>query len=66
MPPTDTITLKHLCREFDLDSYPLRQKLRQHLKHAKGQRWKWKPDDPELAKARQVAKAMKESHVKAK
>lgn len=54
------ITLKHICREFDLDPYPLRQKLRQKLPHKRNQRWKWKSDDPELKQVRELAAQMKE------
>lgn len=54
------ITLKHLCREFDLDAYPLRQKLRASLKHKRNQRWKWEPDDPELIEVRALAAQMRE------
>ena len=50
------ITLKHLCREFDLDPYPLSQKLRKQLEHKRNQRWQWQPDDPQLAEARKIAK----------
>ena len=56
----EIITLKHICREFDLDAYPLRQKLRQHLPHKRNQRWKWKSDDPQLTQVRQLAAQMKE------
>ncbi|RMH22107.1 MAG: hypothetical protein D6698_01740 [Gammaproteobacteria bacterium] len=52
------ITLKHLCREFNLDPYPLRQKLRKALKHKRNQRWQWSEDDPQLAEARKIAKAL--------
>lgn len=54
------ITLKHLCREHNLDPYPLRQALRKALKHKRNQRWQWSPDDPQLAEAQAVAKALKE------
>ena len=56
----EMVTLKHICREFDLDPYPLRQKLRKHLEHKRNQRWKWKPDDPQLTEVRQLAAQMKE------
>jgi hypothetical protein len=56
----ETITLKHICREFDLDAYPLRQKLRAKLKHKRNQRWQWSSDDPQLPQVREIAKAMKE------
>lgn len=56
----EMITLKHICREFDLDPYPLRQKLRKHLKHHRNQRWKWNPDDPQLKAVRELAAQMKE------
>lgn len=52
------ITLKHLCREFNLDPYPLRQKLRKTLKHKRNQRWQWNDDDPQLSEAREVAKEL--------
>ena len=52
------ITLKHICREFDLDAYPLRQKLRKSLPHKRNQRWKWKPDDPQLTEVRDIARSM--------
>jgi len=54
--PTDTVTLKHLCREYDLDPYPLRQRLRKQLEHRCNQRWQWQDDDPQLAEARKIAK----------
>jgi len=60
VPMSDLITLKHLCREYDLDAYPLRQVLRTHLKHRKNQRWAWSPDDPQLKEARSLAAQMKE------
>lgn len=56
----DYITLKHICREYDLDAYPLRQVLRAKLPHRRNQRWKWKPDDPQLKQVRQLAAQMKE------
>lgn len=56
----EIITLKHICREYDLDAYPLRQKLRANLKHKRNQRWKWKPDDPQLVEVRALAAQMKE------
>jgi len=52
------ITLKHLCQEFELDPYPLRQKLRKALKHKGNQRWQWQEKDPQLAKAREIALSM--------
>lgn len=53
------ITLKHLCREFDLDPYTLRQHLRKNMpSHSKHRRWKWQPDDPELATAKTLAKEL--------
>lgn len=52
------ITLKHLCREFDLDAYPLRQKLRKSLTHKRNQRWQWPEDDPQLQEARDIAKQL--------
>ena len=55
------ITLKHLCREFDLDAYPLRQRLRKALKHKPNQRWQWKPDDPQLTEAKAIAKEMQDA-----
>jgi hypothetical protein len=57
---TDLITLKHICREFDLDAYPLRQKLRANLKHQRNQRWKWATDDPQLKQVRLIAQEMKD------
>jgi hypothetical protein len=54
------ITLKHLCREFDLDTYPLRQALRRKLTHKRNQRWQWEPDDPQLTEARSIAKSLKD------
>ena len=54
------ITLKHICREYDLDAYPLRQVLRKALPHKRNQRWKWKPDDPQLKEVRKLAAQMKE------
>lgn len=52
------ITLKHLCREYDLDPYPLRQKLRKGMKHKRNQRWQWPDPSPELDEARQIAKQL--------
>ena len=54
------ITLKHLCREFDLDSYPLRQYLRKHMPHDKHQRWQWPAQSDGLRRAKQLAKELKE------
>jgi hypothetical protein len=54
------ITLKHICREFDIDPYPLRQKLRANIPKRKHQRWRWQPDDPELKKVRELAAQMKQ------
>ena len=54
------ITLKHLCQEYGLDPYPLRQQLRKGLKHKRNQRWQWQPEDPQLAKARKIAKQLSE------
>lgn len=54
------ITLKHLCREYDLDPYPLRQVLRKNMPHRKNQRWRWSEDDPDLKVARRLAAQMKE------
>ena len=55
---SNLITLKHLCREFDVDPYPLRQKLRKGLEHKRNQRWQWPDDDPQLAEAREIAKQL--------
>lgn len=55
------ITLKHIAREYELDPYLYRQKLRQKMKHAKNQRWKWSEDDPALAQAQQIAKEMNDA-----
>lgn len=55
------ITLKHICREFDLDPYPLRQYLRKHTKKQKHQRWKWSSDDPALSNIRKLAKELKDA-----
>ena len=55
------ITLKHLAREFDLDPYKLRQHLRAHLPHKRNQRWQWTTENPELAKARKIAKSLSET-----
>lgn len=52
------ITLKHLAQEFQLDPYKLRQVLRQHLPHKPNQRWQWKPTDPQLQKAKDIAKEL--------
>jgi hypothetical protein len=57
---TEIVTLKHICREFELDAYPLRQKLRKKLPHKPNQRWKWQPDDPQLKEVRAIAKTMKD------
>lgn len=55
------VTLKHLCREFNLDPYPLRQYLRRHMKdHDKHQRWRWPDNDPQLERARELAKQLSE------
>lgn len=53
------ITLKHVAREYDLDPYALRQKLRSQLEHKPNQRWQWDEKDPNLSKAREIAKGMK-------
>ena len=37
------ITIKHLCREFDLDPYTFRQQLRDDNQKPLNRRWKW-PD----------------------
>lgn len=55
------ITLKHICREFDLDPYQLRQYLRKHTTKAKHQRWKWLPDDPTLPNIKRLAKELKDA-----
>ncbi len=52
------ITLKHLCREYNLDPYSLRQKLRKALEHKRNQRWQWPEDDPQLVEARKIAKSL--------
>lgn len=39
------ITLKHLCRDYNRDPYPLRMFLRQTF--GKRNRWRWDPDKPE-------------------
>lgn len=54
------ITLKHLCQEYGLDPYPLRQQLRKSLKHKRNQRWQWQPEDPQLAEAHKIAKHLSE------
>ena len=67
---TDKITLKHLCREFDLEPYDLRKHLRANMKHRSNARWNWQPDDKELiiakrhAKELQHAKKAKEPYTK--
>lgn len=55
------ITLKHICREFDLDPYQLRQYLRKHTTKAKHQRWKWPDSDPSLTNIRKLAKELKDA-----
>lgn len=55
----DKITLKHIAREFDLDPYALRQRLRQKLEHDKHQRWTFEPNTKRLADAKAIAKEMK-------
>lgn len=59
------ITLKHLCREYDLDPYPLRQALRKQLTHRRNQRWQWQDDDPQLKEARDVAQTLKDKRQEA-
>lgn len=39
------IVLKHLARDFDIDPYALRMKLRKHFGIRR--RWRWDPDKPE-------------------
>lgn len=53
------ITLKHICREFDIDPYPLRQQLRKVIPKRKHKRWTWEENDPELKEVRKVAAQMK-------
>jgi len=56
-----SITLKHLCREFDLDPYTLRQYLRKNMPaHIKHRRWKWQQDEAELTIAKSLAQQLKE------
>lgn len=55
------ITLKHICREFDLDPYQLRQFLRKRTTKAKHQRWKWSDTDPQLTNIRTLAKELKDA-----
>ena len=55
------ITLKHICREFDLDPYQLRQYLRKHTNKQKHQRWKWPDSDPQLTNIRKLAKELKDA-----
>ena len=55
------ITLKHLCREYDLDAYTLRQKLRKGMKHKRNQRWQWPEGSEEVAEARALAKQLKDT-----
>ncbi len=58
---SDLITLKHICREFDLEPYPLRQYLRKHMTtHKRNQRWKWEPKSEQLTEARLLAKQLKD------
>lgn len=55
------VTIKHLCREFDLDPYPLRQYLREHMTtHQKHQRWQWPAQSKDLRRAKELAKQLKE------
>lgn len=54
------ITLKHLCQEYGLDPYALRQVLRKKMPHRNNQRWRWSEDDPDLKTARQLAMQMKD------
>lgn len=55
------ITLKHICREFDLDPYQLRQYLRKHTTKRKHERWKWPSTDPALDNIRKLAKELKDA-----
>lgn len=55
------VTLKHICREFDLDPYTLRQFLRKHTTKQKHQRWKWEENDPALPNIRKLAKELKDA-----
>lgn len=52
--------LKHLCQEHNLDPHALRKALRQQLKHKPNQRWQWTENDPELKKARAIAKQLQD------
>lgn len=38
------IVLKHLAKEFDMDPYPLRMKLRKHFGIRR--RWRWDENNP--------------------
>ena len=52
------VTLKHICQQYRLDPYPLRQLLRKRLPHSKNQRWRWHEDDPILKQVHQIAKEL--------
>lgn len=42
------VLLKHLCREFDIDPYQLRKRLRAAGYAPHNRRWKWEDDDKDL------------------
>lgn len=44
------IVLKQLAREFDMDPYALRMKLRKQF--GVRRRWRWEENDPQLKAAR--------------
>lgn len=61
------ITLKHICREYKVDPYPMRQRLRKLFKGRRmNQRWKWDDNDPILTDIRKVAKELRDATSRAK
>lgn len=57
------ITLKHLCREYSLDPYPLRMFLRTQF--GKRNRWRWDPQsEEEMKDLASIKKAIEESPLK--
>lgn len=48
------IILKHLARQFQLDTYPIRHLLRSNNFTTNNGRYSWQANDPELDRARQL------------
>lgn len=57
------ITLKHICRDFELDPYKLRMALRRaNFPKHKSRHWRWDSEqDPQYLAVRQFAQENKES-----